>query len=470
MNLFVSLLACASTSTPVTLERVAQPTPDQPDIVLLVTSGLRADPAGTDGAEAEFAAGLGLDARRYTNAYAQSASAFVSTGSLMTGRYATSLPLCGLFTTGVDGVMSAHVQPNAVQDRAWCAQLPHGTHTLPEVLGIYGYETALLSVGLTGIELVAPGFGTVVAIPEAPTGGTDWTALSAAATGWWSEHTNAPRLLVVQTSDLQVVQRPELMAAMGIGLAHEAAEAIGEAKLAATDAGLTESVYRREAKIVGARFGELAASLGSARARWVVATSTNGMSLLEPGGFADMAVPAFTTSYSLDRIVHVPLLVSGPAMRGGTDERIVQLTDLLPTFAEVGHAVAPADAIGRSLLAPEGDGYAYSEFGDTLLLREGAYVLVFRGFLHHGTMIDPQLDERMTDVRARDDPKFFTMHEITRDPWQTENLRFRDAERFHTLMEHMVRIRKGVAAPPADTWSDPHRLWEVRMARSQGYW
>lgn len=470
MNLLVGLLACASESARPLVERVAQPTPDQPDIVLLMTSGLRADPAGKGGAEAEFAAGLGLDARRYTNAYAQSASAFVSVGSLMTGRYATSLPLCGLFTTGVDGVMSAHVQPNAVQDRAWCAELPKGTRTLPEVLGIYGYETALMTVGLTGIELVAPGFGTTYTVPEAATGGTDWGALSAAATRWWGEHAEAPKLLVVQTSDLQVVQRPELMAAMGIGLAHEAAEAIGEAKLAATDAGRADAVYRQEARVVGAQFGALAASLSSSRRRWVVATSTNGMSLLEPGGFADMAVPAFTASYSLDRIVHVPLLVSGPDIQPGSDDRVVQLTDLLPTFAEVGHAVPPADALGRSLLAAEGDGYAYSEFGDTLLLREGSYVLVFRGFLHHGTMIDPQLDERMTDLRARDDPKFFTMHEITRDPWQTENLRFRDAARFEALKAHMVRIRTGVAAPPADTWADPHRLWEVRMARSQGYW
>lgn len=470
MNLVLVLFSCASQPAPEVLVRLAEPTPDQPDILLMLTSGLRADPAGQSGAEAAFAAGLEIDPRRYTNAYSQSASAFVSMGSLMTGRYATSLPLCGLFTTGVDGVASAHVQPNAVKDRAWCAQLPKGTRTLPEVLGLYGYETALFAVGLAGIELVAPGFGTVAEIPETAAGGTDWAALAGAATGWWGEHANSPRLLVVQTSDLQVVQRPELMAAMGIGLANKAAEAIGDAKLAATDAARTEAVYREEAKVVGARFGELAASLVGARPRWVVATSTNGMSLLEPGGFADMAVPAFTASYSLDRIVHVPLLVSGPGMRGGTDERIVQLTDLLPTFAEVGRAVAPANATGRSLLAPGGGGYAYSEFGDTLLLREGAYVVVFRGFLHHGTMIDPQLDERMTDRRARDDPKFFTMHEITRDPWQTENLRFRDAERFHTLMEHMVRIRKGVAAPPSDTWSDPHRLWEVRMARSQGYW
>lgn len=470
MILLVVVLACSSQSAPVVVERLAEATPDQPDIVLVMTSGLRADTAGKGAAEAEFAAGLGIGGVRYTNAYAQSASAFVSFGSLITGRYATSLPLCGLFTSGVDGVMSAHVQPNAVQDRAWCAQVPEGTRTLPEVMGLYGYETALMSAGLTGIELVAPGFATMVEIPEVATGGTDWSVLSAKATAWWNAHAGAPRPLVVQTSDLQVVQRPELLAEMGIGLTHEAAEAIGESSMGSMDAGRAEAVYRKEARSVGARFGEIIAALAATRPRWVVATSTNGMSLLEPGGFADMPVPAFTASYCLDRIVHVPLIVSGPQPGAVTDDRIVQLTDLLPTFAQIGHAVAPVDAVGHSLLGDKGDGFAYSEFGDTLLLRQDNFVLVFRAFLHHGTMIDPQLDERLTDLRSGDDPKFFTLHEISRDPWQTENLRFQEPAHFQQLLAQMVALRRGAAAAPSDTWSDPRRLWEVRMARSQGYW
>lgn len=472
------LLACQSPPAEAPAVTRAPAKADQPDLLLFLTSGLRADAPGQAGAEAAFIQGLSQSpqttpSRRYTAAYAQSAAAFVSMGSLLSGRYATSLPLCGLFTTGVKGVMSAHVQPNAVEDRAWCAQVPKDTHTMAEVLGLYGYETALFSVGLTGIQLVSPGFGHAEVVAEAKEGGTDWAALEANVGAWWDTHAKAPRFLVVQTSDMQVTERAELQARMGVNLQLEGAVALGKDSWASADSNQTMTVYAQEAQKVGAQFSALMTRLKHTRPTWGVVSSTNGVSLLESQGFADMPVPFVTTSYSLDRTTHVPLLLYSPeASPLQTQEQLVELLDIFPTFSQLAGALAPANLSGHSLLSQDTDpaNWAYAEFGDTLLLRVQNMELIFRGFLHHGTMIDPQMDERLKDPRSAQDPKFFTLHDVSIDPYQEKNLRFTQADAFNHLLQQMITIRSGPAASPKEIWQDPRRLWEVRMARSQGYW
>ena len=123
----------------------------------------------------------------------------------------------------------------------------------------------------------------------------------------------------------------------------------------------------------------------------------------------------------------------------------------------------------RSLAPPDGtiEDTAYAEFGDTLLLRRGPYELLFRGYLHHGTVLDPQLDERLWDPSSQ---RSFSMHLVETDPYQADDLVHERSDDFNRMRTEMQRIRRDEASPPADTWDDPQRLWQIRMARSHGYW
>ncbi len=90
--LALTLLAC-SDPTPTPQEDV------QPDIVLVLTSGLRED---TDD---HRATSLLLETTgvqpglRFTAAYSQTVQPYISLGSMLTGRYPSAIPLCGVSRT-----------------------------------------------------------------------------------------------------------------------------------------------------------------------------------------------------------------------------------------------------------------------------------------------------------------------------------------------------------------------------------
>ncbi len=476
------LVACGESPVAAAPAPVVAPAdPTRPDLVLLLAPGLRADPPRLVGAEARFLQGLGGAPRlRFSAAYAQSSATFVSLGSLFTGRYATSIPLCGLFTDGVSAAETRTLQADAEASRLWCADIPPSVPTLPEVLGLYGYRTAFASAGVRGASLLARGFQETEEVPFDSEAGTDFGALGRWTAGWWAENADAPRLLVVAVADLQVVDRPPVLDRMGIRLLLDGA--VPNPTRTDADPASVAAVYAQLAQETGVGLATVLGGLNGPRDRWVVATSTNGVSLVEPSGFWDMPVPVATTSYMLDRTARVPLVVFGPgeatgvpaapgAPTGTVATRIVELLDLVPTFTTLAGAVPPAGIPGADLLAGPvdgaGDEFAYGEFGDTLLYREGRYEVLFRAFLHHGTVLDPQLDERL---RAEVNQKHLTVHDVVDDPLQAENLALQRPEILQSLRQELIRVRSGPAAPPRETWDDPQRLWEIRMARSHGYW
>lgn len=456
---------------PLDAPAVVAPTAPQPDLVLLLMSGLRADAPRGPSAEAAFFEAFGPPPARYTAAYAQSPAAFVSLGSILTGRYPSSLPMCGLYTAGLSGVDTKTVQDDAVAQRAWCAGIPESTRTLPEVLGLYGYHSALATSGLVGAELLARGFGDTFAADVAADG-AHWNALDAWTRQWWEANAAAPRLLVVVPSDLQVGDRADLVTQMGFS------PQVPGLPSRPPDGRQVHAVYTEAARTAGAHAKSLVDGIGGlgrgVRERWTFVTSTNGWSLDETMGFTDLVLPYVTTSFVLDRTVHVPLAVYGPAAAGGTFGQVVELIDLLPTLHQLGGAVVPVGLSGRDLVAARGEDadrrVAYAEFGDTLLVRRDRDLLQFRGFLHLSTVLDPQVDERLADTRPASQQKYYTLYDVIGDPYQTRNLATRQPALLQELRAEMIRIRSGPAAPPADTWADPQRLWEIRMARTQGYW
>lgn len=196
-------------ATPAVDQAAAATAATTPDLALLWVSGLRADAPGADGAEAAFFQAIPLTpAVRYHGVYAQSASPFISLGTVLTGRYASAIPMCGTY---VGGAASA-------EGRAWCADIPDDRVTLPELLSLYGYRTALVTAGKPEMEAIADEFQTWIDVPPHGAEATvDWGELQGQVQTWWSADSTSPRLLVVVADDLSMTAIPRMQAELGLG-------------------------------------------------------------------------------------------------------------------------------------------------------------------------------------------------------------------------------------------------------------
>lgn len=467
-SLWHALTALAACGTPVTAP--ADPPPSAgppPDLVLVLAAGLRADPRDQPMAEAAFLEAL--PGTRYRDAYAQSPSPFVSLGSILTGRYPSSIPLCGFFASSTSG---ASGDPFQALGSTWCARLPADQPTLPSVLGLYGYRSLALVSGLDQAQRVLGGFQEVQQVPF--TGpGTDPEALTAAAARWWGETTTVdspgPRLLVAVLADLLVSHRPDLRERMDLDrLTRDIPEArFRRGKLPGEDQ--VVQVYQEEARRVGSLVADLLQALPPSgdrpRQAWVA--GLNGQSLLEQRGFYLMSVPPISTSFVVDRGVHVPLVRVDPEERAQV-EGPVELLDLLPTFCSLAGAAPPAGIPGQDLRLPvPPDALAWAEFGDTLMLRSGPFSLLFRAWVHNTTSLDARVTTLLEDPRILRHPRRLALYHVLRDPWQEQDLRLQEPQVFHALWSRAVQVRRGPAAPPSLA---PDQVRDIHLTPSQGYW
>ena len=422
------VLACATPEAPPPVARVAG-SAEQPDIVILVASGLRAD-TSEPGAEAVFYEALGHEpSTRFSAAYAQSCTPHTSFGSMLTGRYPSSIPLCAM-------VSGSSLTPAAQQP--WCSTLPPGTTGMAEVAKAYGYSTGAYVADVT------KGYS------------SDWEVLEETAAAWWSEH-SGPRLYLVMVSDLHMLQyRPS------VALRPEPDKAERER----IDLAAVAEDYRRVTRSVGEGLSRVLDVLPSDD-RWVFVTSTNGLSLGERTGVKSDHLGAVTHGIIVDRTVRVPLAILEPAPGRGEVDDVVELIDLVPTIAELVGGVAPAGLTGRSLLAsgPDPAPYAYAEFGDMLSLREGSDFLALRWFLHNASSLDLRLTDGLLEATIGSDA--FTLHDVERDPLQEEDLVMEQPERAEELRALMVEVRTGPGAPPE---TDRSRIEPLQLQSADGYW
>lgn len=433
----------------------------QPDIVVFLTSGLRADVGGHPGAEAAFVQALDFGpAISFPSAYAQSSSTFVSLGSLLAGLYPAAVPLCGIdYSAEMAGADSG---------AAWCTQLPDDRYSLPEVLGLYGYRTALVSTGLGAASRYVGEFQHAVVEPEVhgpPE--EEWRQLGEQAADWWTANADAPRLLVVMRAGTNWMGHLGGPRTIEPG---KAAEVTPEQVVEA------EQRYRTMAAELGRGAKGVLAGLedNPDRPRWTAVSSLHGLSLFEPQGFNDEPVDTWDHNVLLDRTLRVPLLVSGPGVptEGVTVEQIVELADLFPTFATLAGASPPAALHGEDLLALEGAGdpraWAYAELGDMLTVRQAELMLVFRTFLHDRPSLDPELDKLLRESEPSQVP-FYTMHDVVTDPGQHRDLRRERAQELARMRALMQAIRSGPGAVASDAM-DAEKVWDMRMSRTQSYW
>ena len=429
----------------------------------MLASGLRADPPGRQGAEALLLSALEMeDGLRFTRAHASSPSPLVSMGTVLTGRYPSAIPMCGLTHTGTE----------AEQQRPWCSILPQDVPLLPEILALYGYETALVRSRALGFDTFGEHFGSDFDLPSADgSADTPWGALTEAATGWWQDHAASPRLLVVVVSDLLYTQRPDVKAELGVvgwsGETPSARQGLPVLRHAAF------ARYEADAREVGRQLGALWRGLQPAsRPCWAILGSTGGLSIGEIRGQVSQRDFFFTRSLVQDRILHVPLVMRGPAgvLQPGERGDLVQLLDLLPTITNLAGAVPPAGIAGGDLLAPpQPDRVVYAEFGDMLGVWQGRYGLVFKVPMHNHTSLDPSLDVLLF---REDHAQHLFLYDVLADPLQLRSLVVRGQPapaEFDALYQEMVRIRRGPGAPPPEAMS-PEHLKEIRLTAAEGYW
>ncbi len=478
----------------------------RPDLVLVLVTGLRADQPGEHGAEAAFLAPFGGRlALRATAAYAQSLDPAVSLGSVLTGRYPSSIPLCGSIRQGAW----------SEREEVWCHQLPAARETLPGVLAHYGYRTALFhqlpsDPGLEEAFEHAVDLGT-----GDPRVATPWVRLATEVSSWWASSSGDPRLLVLQLSDLDLRHRPDLHPDFASDLQGGAVldlapwELAGAGQRQAGAVGVLParrrpcarivrdrlslpgrrgvppddlqwfngvdreealSLYRGEAGAVGDQLSSLLAMLTETpgRSRSVVLAGLRGVSIGEYGGTTTQASRLVWSDYLVDRTMRVPLAVlgagDGPA---AVLEHPVELVDLLPTMLGRAGAVAPYGIPGADLLGEGPDEpLAYAEYGDMLAIRHEDMLLTLRAMVHNISSLDPFLTEVLECPGLVGG---FWLHDLGSDPVQELDLLDALPDRAEALEQAMIARRTGLGAPPAATWEDD-RLLKLRLAGSEGYW
>ena len=475
-----------------------------PDIVLLVIPGLRADPVGLEGAETAFLEGLGRTPdRRFLDAYAQSTATFISLGSAMTGRYPSAVPMCG-FLPGA--YIAPGFQPGAGQDpgrggsapatggvdHTWCAGIPADRHTLPELLGLYGYRTAAFhDQGPPMSKLFDGKFTATYPVEVEPrTRSTRWPGLKEHMTRWTAGDAAEPRFSLVVLSDLALESVARRMVVRGVPGLDGAARTPDDR--ANPHAPAWRDDYLEQAREVGAEVGKLIGALEEVpgRPRWWFVTSAHGISLGEMtgsgGGWPGMGrLRNLCTELLVDRTVHVPLLVLGPG--GGEPVEIagpVELVDLLPTLAALGGAPPPANLPGEDLLAADRgavtDAVAYAEFGDQLGLRSGRHMIVLRCFEPGSTSLDPEMTdclEEQIELVAKQQPihhhfpdqRAFYLHDLQADPREEHDLTGSERALAGELGQRMLDLRLGVAAPPVGRLGT-EEIEALRSSPAITYW
>lgn len=438
-----ALALCTGCAGPVPVDAPAPPSPTTQgpaDLLLVLEAGLRSDLGGAAGAEAAFAEALGRAPDvRFAQACPQSVHGFVSTGSVLTGRYPSAIPLCSW------GVGAG--QP------PWCASLPVSAPTLPGVLAIYGYHTAYATTPPRPRE--AGSIESEFRDTVRGEGSTPMRDVVDRALAWWDAHADAPRLLVVED---------DLAASLSAGAPPSGTpDPGGVARIAVA--------YRDTAADRGREIGRLLAGTlgGSGRAAYAIVTSTHGVNLGERTGTPSMPLVPVHHDILLERTMHVPMLLfssSGASPR--TDDDVVELIDIAPTFARLAEVMPPAGLPGRDLLTapPDPDRVCYAEFGDMIAVRSRSHLLMARLWMHGGTTLDPEITRRLLEAPAG--ATSFALHDIAADPLQERELLATEEATGKALYREMARIRQTSGATPEDALS-PERIEALRKTGAQSY-
>ncbi|MDP6934216.1 MAG: hypothetical protein QGG40_14925, partial [Myxococcota bacterium] len=233
-------------------------------------------------------------------------------------------------------------------------------------------------------------------------------------------------------------------------------------------------VYQEEVSQVAETIGALMNRLnevGGESLRTIVG-GLHGLSLGETTGIGPIPTIFTFLDIPLERTSHVPLLVYGPDSAEVIDVTTpTELIDILPTFAGWAGAVVPQLAQGTNLTdratTPDAQGRAYTETGDTLQIRRGKYLYMFRNVSHHMSSIDPHLTDSLNKPNGRTITQ--GLWNLDTDPTQEQNMFLRESTRSTDLRNAILQIRRELATPPPD-YADSDRLLKLHLTKAEGYW
>jgi arylsulfatase A-like enzyme len=424
-------------------------------MVLVFVDGLRADSPGGSGAAAAFFEAADLPAgMEFDAAYAQAPKPFLSMGAILSGRYPTSLPLCGPLSAGT----SVAAQP-------WCMHIPERVPTLPEILENYEYQTLLIADSIPGDPVLGKEFEAWQSYGQ-PTASDPpyWDEVQERAASWWSE-TEGPRLLVVVSGALSLEQKSMVKTEVGL----TATVQVNDENRGALQQ-TAEQIYSRLASESGASVSSLLSALPEGdRPRISLVAGASGTSLVESSPFPDQPVPALSSGLLLDRTLRVPLHISGAGIEAGRVSDPVEMLDILPTLLNRAGATLPAGIPGSDLLGdqPESDPVAYAQFGDMRAIRMGPYLLTWRAFVHGASTLDPRVSDGIGQGMQNMHRLF--LHRVTDDASQQIELKESHTDVVRALLIELYRREMRLAAPPPELMT-ADRIKELQLSASEGYW
>lgn len=132
-----------------------------------------------------------------------------------------------------------------------------------------------------------------------------------------------------------------------------------------------------------------------------------------------------------------------------------------------GSAPPPAASRRRPCRAAPDEPTAYAELGDLLSLRRGQRRGSILAFYFNRSALGPELTDFA--VAFQPSPRTGSLHDLAADPFQQNNLLQRDQAGAAAMHAAMVALRTGPAASPAGAL-DARKIWELRMAPSDGFW
>ena len=418
-----------------------------PDLLLVLLPGLRADAPASPAAEAALLGAFGdCPLRSATSAYSQSIATYLSTASILTGLYPSAIPLCGF----------ADHRSSSISDQPWCSGLPEGRSTLPESLSVYGYRTALLHTGLLEQGQLEDRFARARAL-GAGAGGTPWPELREQALDFWTE-SDDPRLLVLLLGDF-MASVPRL-----------------GTDGSRPDARATQARYLQTAQGLAPQLVDLVDRLeaGTTRPLLAAITAPHGLDLGEPRHPNEPQAALMSRAVYSDGTAQVPLLLLGSAVQqSSTIQQPVELIDLLPTLLARTGATLPASAPGQDLLAAEFQedpaAVAYGELGDMLALRKGDWLLRFRTKVHHGSSLSSDLTDFLLQPPQAELDGYYLLFDSRSSSRPQLSLHMDHWDQVLELRQELIEVRTGPGAPHARAL-EPERLLELRMTAADGYW
>jgi len=434
------LAAACHADTP---QQAAPARDERPNFLLIDIDSLRADQLHASHLGEPIAprlSSLAEQGAQFQNMFSQSSWTMPSLASLLTGRYPPS------FT-------SANPRDERIGDLGL---------VLPELLGMYGYHSAVAYGDTVAVALPAFSRGFDQRLTHAPSSQPDF--YQQPLIGYLASEPGEPFLLMVHNMDLhrpvppppaEMIRRhvPDgpMPPCTSLNETYKRSrQRLGEAAARSRTLGCHRAALASYDRVVGAVLDELQRS-GLRRRTVILVTSDHGEEFFEHGELGHGEL-------QFDSVLRVPLVISDPELPEPqlVTER-VQTVDLLPTILERAAVPPPHDLVGSSLLPllglsqgsyQERDLFSFAN-ASTAALRTSTHKL------HHQVRAGT-LERELYDLRS--------------DPGELEDIFHQQPELAQELSERLERFIQERELEGAARPKEPGSEAFERQLKERGYW